>query len=307
MNGDYIKNFERYKGIIKEPYMIGDKRIYEVDFLGLNELYDFLVSNPSINTNSFPKLISQTGMDTGIGKSLFELSYEDALKFLLGGYNRNIEELFHLERSLGVQKKYSVNKTKVIRAQSGSRVSINGFVSNSPKKFYRLERMEEKKFVKIHANLSFRASDSIKVVLNRGVLLKSFVDLLEANNYNVDLNTFILLEKYGEVFYFKLNLKRINSLMNLQDIVYPLTSVDFLRRIVFRVMESVPFQGVEWHNNYGIEVYEDETKRLLDISSKDIYVGTPVQIGLEGISLKDDSQRFLSYVNASEYVRVLKK
>lgn len=309
MNGDYIKNFERYKGIIKEPYMIGDEKIYEVDFLGLNELYEFLVSNPPINTNSFPKTRSQVGLDTAIGKDLFELSYEDALKFLLGGYNKNIEELFQLEKSLEAQKRYSANKTRVIRSQSGSRVCINGFVSNSPKKFYRLERMEEKKFIRIHVNMSFRAMDGVKNVLHRGVLLKNFVDLLESNNYNVDLNTFILLrgQESEELFYFKVNLKKINSSMNLQDIIFPLTSLDFLRRIVFRVMESVPFQGRKWYNGYGGAVYEDEVKRLLNISSRDIYVGTPNEIGINGLSLKDDADEFLEYVAASNYVRVLKK
>lgn len=307
MKGEYIKNFEIYKDIIKRPYNVGDLKVYEVEFLGLNELYNFLISNPPINTNSFSKVRSQDKMSTDSEKMFYELTYEDALKYLLGGYEKNIDKLFELTRSLQAEKRYSVNKTRVIRSQTGSRVCINGFVSNSPKKFYRLERMEEKKFVRVHANMSFTANDSVNKVLHRGALLKNLVDLLEANNYSVGLNTFILLERYGEVFYFKLHIKNVNSALHLQDMIYPLTSVAFLRRLVFRVMESVPFQGEEWSNNYGAEIYEDEVKKILNISEKDIYVGSPSQMMLEGVSLEEDANSFLKYVNADNYIRVLKK
>lgn len=307
MKGEYIENFERYKDIIKKPYNVGDLKVYEVEFLGLNELYNFLISNPPINTDSFSKVRSQDKMSTDSEKLFYELTYDDALKYLLGGYERNIDKLFELTRSLQAEKRYSKNKTKVIRAQTGSRVCINGFVSNSPKKFYRLERMEEKKFVRVHANMSFTANDNVNKVLHKGALLKNLVDLLEANNYSVGLNTFILLERYGEVFYFKLHIKNVNSALHLQDMIYPLTSVAFLRRLVFRVMESVPFQGEEWSNNYGAEIYEDEVKRILNISQKDIYVGSPSQMKLEGVSLEEDANSFLKYVNADNYIRVLKK
>ena len=150
---DCRKNFETYKGIMKEPYLVNGSMVYEVEFLGLNELYNFLLSNPIVNTIIFPKQVSQSNDERTM--NFCKLTYEEALNYLNGGYEKNIEKLLELKRDLEVVKNFSSNKTKVIRSFTGSRVSINGFISNSPKKFYRLERLEEKKFIKINANLAF--------------------------------------------------------------------------------------------------------------------------------------------------------
>ncbi len=301
---DCRKNFETYKGIMKEPYLVNGSMVYEVEFLGLNELYNFLLSNPIVNTIIFPKQVSQSNDERTM--NFCKLTYEEALNYLNGGYEKNIEKLLELKRDLEVVKNFSSNKTKVIRSFTGSRVSINGFISNSPKKFYRLERLEEKKFIKINANLAFGMEDTADLVLHRGVLLKNLVDLLENNNYNVALNTFILLRREQELFYLKLHLKEINSSLFIEDIIFPLTSIAFLRRLVFRVMESVPFKE-EWSKNYGIGLNDDEVKKILKLSSKDIFVGRPKRIGLKGISLKEDADTFLKYVKADKYIKVLKK
>lgn len=304
---EYIEKLKRYNNIIKEPYERNGVIFYEAEFSGLYELYEFLKSNPPVNMNSFPYLMSQQSSNKESKTQLYEMSYDDALGYLLGGYKKNLDELFVLKKELDLAEKYRINKTKVVKSFTGSRICLNGFTSNSPKRFYKLERIEEKKFVTIDANLAFRLDNNIKHVLHRGVLLHNLIKVLEVNNYKVAFNTFMLLKKYNEYIYIKIHLKEVNSSLSLENTVFPLTSVAFFRRIMFRVMESMPVLGEEWGNNYGTEVSDVEAKKLLNIPSRDIFVGTPTQIGVLGIDLREDMNKFLEYVNIENYVKVMKR
>lgn len=295
------KHLLKYKEILKEPYIKKDYTWYEASFKNLYELKSYLASNPLINYECFGSVKSK---ETG-NLSYYEMSYEDAINFLDGGYKKNIEKMFELKSELKKGIEFPSVSRKVAKSFTGSRICPNSFVTNNPKRFYKLERIPQRKFITIHMNMALPYNQTISQVLTRGALLYNLVDVLEENNYNVTLNTFFLLKQDDELIYIKIRLKDVNSRLRVNNSLFPLTSPAFFRRIILRVMESMPVENDYWGSmGYGGTVQDKETLDLLSISEYDIYIGKPSEMNIYGKNLLDDTRNFLDYIDMEKYVRV---
>ena len=296
------EKLELYKKIIKEPYKKSGYIWYEVEFSSLYELYRYLSMNPQVNMDIFKDQRSLMPLSTNL--DFFEMEYDEALECLVGKYDKPIQELLKLRRDLSKTIYFPSLERNVVKALSGSRICLNSFITNNPKRFYRLERELEKKFITIHVNLSYNASITKDQILNRGALIYNLVKMLEDNNYVVELKTFVLLKISDEICYIKVRLKNRTEKFNLKNGVFPLLSVDFNRRIIFRVIESLNVKNTKWGTLYGSYINDFLTKELLSLSENDIYVPAPSDLGIEGMNLRDDIDSFLDYVNIKKYVNV---
>lgn len=291
-----------YKNLLTPPYTKDGYTWYEISFKSLYELYDYLIDTPPFNNRCFGTGSSQN--QNPYSKEWYELSYDEAVKYLLGGYKVKIEDLLNLKQKLERGLEFPGIKRKTTKAVTGSRICPNSFITNDPKKYYRLERISEKKFITIHVNLAYSANHETSEILNRGAILHNLINILEENNYSVRLNTFYLISNYDEIIYIKINLKNINSPITISSSIYPLTSKAFFRRTIFRVMESLPVIDRSWGDGYGFTIHDEEVKKLLNLSEDDIYVGTPRETGVRGDNIYKDAERFLDYINMDKYVRV---
>lgn len=299
---DEIEILEFYKKVIKSPYKKMEYTWYETDFRSLYELHKYITSNPTINEKIFTKLSSLNPYTKN--NDFYEMEYEDAVKCLLGGYSRNIDKLLELKSNLKDTIYFPSNRRNVVKSFTGSRICPNSFVNNSPKRYYKLERVLERKFITLHVNLGCPGQTSINSILNRGALIYNLITMLEENNYSVELDTFCLFKLADEIVHFKVRLKDINETLSIENGVFPLTSSDFVRRIIFRVIETLNVKEKSWGFRYGTFVNGEEVKELKELGDKDIYIGSPDEIGIKGKKLNDDINNFLDYVDIKKYVRV---
>ena len=273
--------------------------IYEIEFDSQYDLYEYLKGNPLVNKKCFT---SESSQEEG-NIRVYEMEYKDAVEKLLGGYNEKIEDMYSLREEVEKIIEFPSIKRRVVKSVVGSRVNINAFSSNDPKKYYRLDRISEKKFITIHLNLAYPSNIGKDKILSKGVMLLSLINILENNNYYVKLNSFVLVKDYNEVIYIKINLKDINSSLNVGASLFPLTSVAFFRRCIWRVLETMPVTNTLWDKDYGKPVNDIDAKRLIEMPENDIYIGAPNNIGLTG-NLSEDAHIFLDYINMDNYVKV---
>ena len=66
-------------------------------------------------------------------------------------------------------------------------------------------------------------------------------------------------------------------------------SSSFLRRILFRVLESMPVES-NWSWGYGRTVEEASLRKLYNLKDSDYVISTPNEIGINGILFKNLEQ-----------------
>ena len=259
--------------IYEQNYM----RVYRVSFRSMGELYMYLKDEPPVNSNVF-KSLSSINNDL----SFAGVSYEWALEYCMGGYEGQYDVILKLQKSIERYVPIKQYSFQMEHSFAGSHPNVPAFVADSPKAMYRRKRSEEKKFCTVYFNLACPVMSTSKEILHRGVLTMSLVKLLESEGMGVDLRVFMCVHEHDEIFLFEISLKSPQETLNTKKAFYPLCSREFLRRIVIRAMESVPFRTKSWYPNYGMPVTVDWFKPFFRIPDRDLIVSTPGEMGIKG-------------------------
>lgn len=293
---------EEYKNILSKPERKDGRIWYNAHFASLSELYDFLESDPPINEQVFKQLASQKLGNSGF----YGESYQRALEYLIEGYSGELEEFLELIRKLDFIIPEMDLGSRTEPSYIGSRIHIPNALAGSPKYMRRLVREEEKKFVNIYFNLAYPHYTSEPEIRNRGILTINLIKMLEKNNYRVHFKTFQLVTNYNEVCYIEIILKQFGYDLNEERCYYPLCRKEFLRRILFRVMESMAFKE-NWEDGYGSNISIHEAKSLLELNSDDILIGYPDNMGIHGKSLAKDASNLFEKIHLEKYIEIDKE
>lgn len=275
------------------------------NFSSLADLHHYLSSNPKVNKEVFRVLSSQKD-DIGFNG----LDYDTALKCLVGeipeSLKVNMAKFLELSKKLEGKYKLSDTTYKRINGFYGSIPDVDAYLRGKPNNMIRMERVKEPKVIDINFNLSYPFYTGAKEILNRGIVTINLIKLLEKNNYRVRFNTYMLVRKYDEIVYVKVTLKKDNEQLNNSKCFFPLCCKEFLRRIMFRVIESQKITHYDWEHTYGSNIDSTEMRLLLNLSDDDIVVTYPENMGIDGDDLFCDAERFMEKVNLKKYVKVRK-
>lgn len=258
-------------------------KVYKVSFRSMSELYLYLSEAPPVNTKVFAKQHSIIGDSEFAG-----VPFEKALDYCLGGYEGDYNVVMKMQKELEKYVPVEVIARKAVKSVAGSRPNVPAFVAGSPKAMYRRERAKEKKFCTVYFNLAYPANTPHSAILNRGALALSLVKLLEAEGMGVNLKVFMSVYMRNEIFLFDISLKSPQELLNAKKCFYPLCSREFVRRIIFRVMESVPFECSEWYPNYGRALSDGQFRNIFGISQNDMVISAPGEMGVTGKNIFSD-------------------
>lgn len=294
LNNNYKKYPEHYYApeIIKVDG--SNYKIYLTKFDNLYEIYNLLKSNPTLNTNIFNELHSETG-DYSFAGIPYEEALEDLINFEEDGYSEFldlIKDLSHVR--VGYKHEYELKRTL-----AGGHLNIPAYSTGSPLCYETYERVKRPKFINVHAALSYPWTTSKNQVLNRAIILVSVINALERNGYNVNLNTFELSNEYKELVNIVVNVKKHGERTNLQTLYKTSCHVEFLRRILFRILETMAVTE-DWESGYGRTCDPDFVSETLNISKNDIYFGTPQELDIHGKDLTDDFTSCLESLNLNK-------
>ncbi|MBE5944922.1 MAG: hypothetical protein E7258_08425 [Lachnospiraceae bacterium] len=276
----------------------GNLTIYKMNFKSLSGLHLFLNENPVVNNNIFYTLRSEKGSEKFAGAPLFE-----AIGYLIGGYLKDFEMFVKLKKEIDkVNIKYE-NTRKVRPSVVGSRPNVPAFIAGAPKTMYRVDRAKEKRFVDIYINIAYDNNTTEAQIRNRGILVLNLVKLLESHDYGVNLKVFEACMVGGEAFCATVGLKQPGELLNEKKCYYPMCGKEFLRRIMARVKESMPFKE-NWHMSYGQVLNESQTRIIMDIPEDAIFINSPKDMDILGENIYEDADRFLDKINLTKEIEV---
>lgn len=274
--------------------------IHLIRFSSLNNLYEYLTSDPVINSRIFKQLHSSENDYDFAGKS-----YEEALKDLISNnYNSDYQEFLKLQKELENCINRPIHKYKTVRTLSGGHLNVPAYSAGVPLCYETEERIISPKFVRIDATVGYTCSTTKNQVFNRAIIMTNILKALENAGYRIDLNTFELSNIGMEYVHLVFKVKNYNEMLNMQTLYKILCQVEFLRRILFRVLETTGIYGYRWGRNYGDCIPEDKVRQILNLKENDIYFDEPRNMGINGYDLADDFEAAVNHINLADKIDV---
>ena len=141
---------------------------------------------------------------------------------------------------------------------------------------------------------------SQKQVRNRAIILISLVNALEKNGYSVNLSAFELSRQASELINIVVGIKKSGTTTNIQTLYKVFCHVEFLRRILFRILETLSVTEKGWGDGYGQIVPMNMVKEYYHIRPVDIYFGTPDELKIRGDDLSRDFKACLKELELND-------
>ena len=296
------KNYIRFPNNIFEVENISinnDKyKLYLARFRNLYEIYEYLKSNPTINREVFDELSSETGSRSFAGKP-----YDMAVEDLISDKDLDYCEFLKLQGEINNARKMEIHKYRTVGTVAGGHLNIPAYSMGIPLCYETEEKIKKPKFVKIHVMLSYYCGTTKEQVLNRAIIITNILKALERAGYNVDLNTFELSYESNELVYIIVDIKKHGSTLNMQALYKTLCNVEFLRRILFRILETLDVK-YSWNNGYGCTCSESFTRKVLKFNNNDIFFDQPREMGIMGNDLAEDFENAIEHLNLGDKIDV---
>lgn len=257
--------------------------LYRANFRSMNDLYTYLKSYPEINSKVFPRLASSREGFEFAGVD-FEKAVEDLVKPVKAEYG----DFLKLQSKLDTHSTDYVTEYVTTKSAAGSVIDIPSYVSGSPLCYISEKEVYEPKFVRLNVLLSYYCGTSKSQVENRALVTTSLINALEKEGYIVDINAFAISEEGKELMNINVNLKNSNDSLNKANLIKSLCYVEFLRRIIFRVKETIPVKDEDWGDGYGCTCDEEKIRAILRLTDDDIFIDQPREMRIRGNDLIED-------------------
>lgn len=298
----YPHNYEYFPLNIYEPspmYVCGRKYIcYKAKFNSLYDLYSYLKSNPAPNRIVFKKLQSVENDEDFAG-----FPYEEALEDLMNPPRSGFNEFLRLSKKLDETGLGYVQEYIDIMSPGGGIVDIPAFVTGSPLCYKTQRSIYTPKFIRVYISLSYYWGTTKEQVLNRALIISSLVNAFERAGYVVELNTFEMSREEDELLYINVNIKNNNETFNKASLYKSLCYVEFLRRILFRVLETTDVKE-NWQYGYGSTCSEDFIRKALKFEQTDIFFDQPSEMGIRGNDIAEDFENALKHLKLENVIDV---
>lgn len=266
--------------------------VYKYNFSNLADLYDYLVSDPYINTSIFTRLSSEQNDSDFAGDPL-----PVAIDYLKSGYDIDFEKFDIATKDIRKNGFEDINSRKLERSLHGGMYLSPLVAAGVPDCMIRYTQDFDPKHITVYFQLAYSGFTSREQIFNRGVATINLIQSLEDKGYIVDLKVFELSFCYDEWIDVEVDLKATDELLNISKCYYPFVSKEFLRRLLFRVLETTPVKNRNWGYGYGRTATLDEIRSFYKLKSRDLVITAPTEIGIEGDNIYEDIITLFNYLN----------
>lgn len=247
--------------------------VYNFDFVDTIDLCNY-VKHARINENIFSKnKIREHGSETCDTNGWYQTkNLKEAIKLCKKGWNEGFDFFKTLKKSLEA---------------TGDRIYI--FPANNDDT------------VNLYINLAYHHLTTKQAIVNRGVIVQNLIKQLEENYYKVNLNAFSLIYCDNEISNISVGLKGKDEQLDSKKAYFALCNPSFLRRLIFRVMESSDFKDKNWIICYGYPCNAETIRKFYQSGKLDIVIPQASEIGITGDNINEDWRRFLKYEKLQKY------
>lgn len=284
--------------MIKGIEQQGNKTIYNIRFINLTDLYEYLKSSPKVNVRVFSEQSSILKKASWAGESL-----NQSIEYLLGGYKKSLDNFLKASgklQSIGNRENDESSRT-LRRAFYGGIPLASLVASGIPESRLVYDRYEEVRYATIHFSLAYPAVTKEEQIINRGLATLYIVQSLESRGYIVNFKAFALVNCNDEIVNFAIDLKKPGEeFLNIEKCYFPMIAREFLRRIVFRVIESSDVTEREWNFSYGQTMAPSHVAHFLKTRPSDLIIPSPNEIEIEGINIYRDTLALIEYLGIKD-------
>ena len=271
------------------------KTIYNVKFDNLADLYYYLKSNPTVNSTIFNEQASLTGSSEFAGAPL-----KESIDYIVDGYNRGFNNfLVASERMQNATIDVSDNRS-LRRGLYGGIPLAPLVAAEVPECMLKYDRKKEGTIRNMYFSLSYPHYVEDEEIFNRGLATLYIVEALEKKGDIVNFVARETAECGKEIVNIEVVLKKPSDMMlDIKKCYFPLVGREFLRRILFRVKESIPFE-VDWSWGYGRTLEEEPLREFFNLKDTDYVISTPNEIGISGGDIYRDTARLIENLDLEE-------
>lgn len=273
-----------------------NKKIFNLKFGNLTDLYYYLKNKPKLNRDVFQKLSSLTGDYEFAGEK-----YDVALEYILGGYTKNIDKFFNISSEL--RKNCFTESDELIqkRGMYGGAALAPLVAAGVPDCMLKYERNQNTKVINLYFSLGYSFTTSEEAINNRGIATIYIIQSLEQKGYIVNFFANEISYSGNEIINNEIKLKQASdSFFNIEKCYYPLHAREFLRRILFRVAETVPVTRKDWGIYYGGAASSGLTREVLNLKDDDLIIAPPNEIDIWGNNIYRDTKVLIKYLHLED-------
>ena len=110
---------------------------------------------------------------------------------------------------------------------------------------------KKQKVITITKNISYSTFISKETIENESIKVLQLVNNLEKQGYRVILNVTMICEKYNIVLCNKVRIKNASERLNLSKVSFPMVHPSYLRRIMFKWIETFEYTTKKFDMCYG--------------------------------------------------------
>lgn len=219
-------------------------KIYMEEYNSISEFVQTINSRPQ-NTKITSKQ-SETGGFSFTGTN----DYNEAENLLLHGWVEESEKLNEMLK-LKVLKEKSVKNTYDV---AGFQCSVPRYLQGIPTNMINHKVITKKqKVITITKNITYSAYVDKEIIEQESIKVLQLVNNLEKQGYRVILNVTMIVKSNREniILCNKVRIKNANERLNLSKVSFPMVHSSYLRRIMFRWIETFEYTTRSFDNTYG--------------------------------------------------------
>ena len=260
-------------------------RIYNLRFNNLTDLHDYLISNPVVNRSVFHEQASLNPNFSFYGEAL-----PKAIEYCISGYKEGFDNFLVANDKLRETTKEISDNRVLTRTMYGGMPLSALVAAGVPDCMLRYDRDTKSVVRNIYFNLAYPAITTTDKIINRGLATLYIIQALEAKGEMINFKTFQLLRCEDETLNIEITLKKPGDLfLDIEKCYFPIKGKEFLRRVLFRVIESSSVTNSNWGYGYGEPVGENGIRDFFNISSNDLVISYPTEMGITGSNIYDDT------------------
>lgn len=237
-------------------------KIYMEEYNSISEFVQTINSkpqNPEITSKQ-----SEFGGYTFTGTN----DYNEAENLLLHGWVEESEKLNEMLK-LKVLKEKSV---KNIYDVAGFQCSVPRYLQGIPTNMINQKVITKKqKVITITKNISYSTYVRKETIEEESVKVLQLVNSLEKQGYRVILNVTMIVKSSREniILCNKVRIKNASERLNLSKISFPMVHSSYLRRIIFRWIETFEYTTKPFDNKYGVPVKCEDFNNIIKNNKND--------------------------------------
>lgn len=236
-------------------------------FESLNEATEYYMAQP-IN-HIFKENERKNRLSSIVGEERFTgtKSMDDALRLMREGWDSGAKKLTKSLRLKNLETQPKEVK-KAIFDIVGFQASVPRYLQGVPTSMVNKKTVKQKqKVITLIKSSTYNAMTSAQQIMEDSVKFLQIVQAIEAKGVRVNIYCAFhtIVNGRSEQIFTKIKIKSANERLNLAKMAFPLMHPSFLRRIMFRAVETNPdVKNTGWLGGYGMPAEPKDTNKLLE-------------------------------------------